>query len=96
MATNTDDYSPSSEPLLSSKQISYPSPPPSGNYAKFLKEVRGDVVKAEEYCERAILVNPNDANVVSMYAELVWEVHKDFDRAEKYFDQAVQAEPNDW
>ncbi|KAF5176811.1 Tetratricopeptide repeat (TPR)-like superfamily protein [Thalictrum thalictroides] len=39
-----------------------------GNYAKFLKEVRGDLIKAEEYCERAILVNPDDANVL----ELCW------------------------
>ncbi|KAC9910467.1 hypothetical protein E3N88_45095 [Mikania micrantha] len=66
-----------------------------GNYAKFLKEVRGDFTKAEEYCSRAILVNPNDGTVLSMYADLIWETQKDAPRAQTYFDQAVQASPDD-
>ncbi|XP_010535865.1 PREDICTED: uncharacterized protein LOC104811030 [Tarenaya hassleriana] len=65
------------------------------NYAKFLKEVRGDLLKAEEYCGRAILANPNNGDVLSMYGELIWQSHGDSSRAETYFDQAVKAAPDD-
>lgn len=61
-----------------------------------LRQVRKDYLRAEEYCGRAILVNPNDGNVLALYAELVWMVHKDSSRAESYFNQAVAAAPDDW
>ncbi|XP_059274750.1 uncharacterized protein LOC132029519 isoform X2 [Lycium ferocissimum] len=67
-----------------------------GNYAKFLKEVKGDVVKAEEYCGRAIVANANDGDIFSLYGDLVWDAHKDADRADCYYNQAVKASPDDW
>ncbi|PON58453.1 Tetratricopeptide-like helical domain containing protein [Parasponia andersonii] len=67
-----------------------------GNYARFLKEVRGDVVKAEEFCERAILAEPIDGNVLSLYGDLIWHRHRDGPRAQSYFHRAVLHAPNDW
>ncbi|XP_010521503.1 PREDICTED: uncharacterized protein LOC104800407 [Tarenaya hassleriana] len=66
-----------------------------GNYAKFLKEVKGEMKKAEEYCERAILANPEDGNILSLYADLIWRTRKDGRRARSYFDQAVKSAPHD-
>ncbi|KAL4308252.1 hypothetical protein GQ457_01G039980 [Hibiscus cannabinus] len=66
-----------------------------GNYAKFLKEIRGDLDRAEEYCGRAILASPNDGSFLSLYANLIWHNQKDIQRANTYFDQAVKTAPND-
>lgn len=65
------------------------------NYAKFLKEIKGDLAKAEEYCGRAVLANPTDATALSLYADLIWQSQKDASRAQTYFDQAVKTEPHD-
>ncbi|CAN8273238.1 unnamed protein product, partial [Cochlearia groenlandica] len=66
------------------------------NYARFLKEVKGDERKAEEYCERAMLTeNGRDGEILSMYGEMLWKNHGDGVRAQSYFDQAVQSSPND-
>lgn len=61
-----------------------------------LEQLSGDLLKAEEYCGRAILVNRNDGDTLSMYGELIWQQHKDAERAEAYFDQAIKASPDDW
>uniref|UniRef100_A0A7N0VKF3 Uncharacterized protein n=1 Tax=Kalanchoe fedtschenkoi TaxID=63787 RepID=A0A7N0VKF3_KALFE len=64
-----------------------------GNYARFLKEVKGEVERAKEYCERAILAKSNDGYVLAMYGELIWETQRDGFRAKAYFDQAAKLAP---
>ncbi|KAG4195517.1 hypothetical protein ERO13_A06G114700v2 [Gossypium hirsutum] len=66
-----------------------------GNYAKFLKEIRGDYSRAEEFCGRAILANPDDGNLLALYADLIWHNQNDIQRAKSYFEQAVKTAPND-
>lgn len=65
------------------------------NYARFLKEFKGDFKRAEEFCGRAILANPIDGNVLSLYADLMWQTYDDSTRAQFYFDRAVKSAPND-
>ncbi|KAI5055460.1 hypothetical protein GOP47_0028981 [Adiantum capillus-veneris] len=65
------------------------------NYAQHLFK-KGEVKKAEEYYERAILADPSDGEVLSKYAKLQWDVNRDQKRAEAYHGQAVQAAPNDY
>ncbi|KAL5979775.1 hypothetical protein ACLOJK_041422 [Asimina triloba] len=38
--------------------------------AQYLKEIRGDLDKEEEYCSRAILANPGEGNVLALYADM--------------------------
>lgn len=61
-----------------------------------LERVWGDLARAEEYCRRAILADPNDGSVLSMYARLVWRSDKDTKRVETYFDRAMKVAPDDW
>lgn len=59
-------------------------------------KVEKDTEKAEEYYGRAILANPGDGELLSMYGKLIWETQRDEDRAKSYFDQAVSASPDNW
>ncbi|CAI9782472.1 unnamed protein product [Fraxinus pennsylvanica] len=65
------------------------------NYARFLKEVRGDFVKAEEYYGRAILANPGDGTQDSNIRLKIWLKYEDSERADILFNQAVEAAPDD-
>ncbi|GFZ00783.1 tetratricopeptide repeat (TPR)-like superfamily protein [Actinidia rufa] len=65
------------------------------NYGRFLHEIEGDVVKAEEYYGRAILASPGDGEVLALYGNLIWETQRDRDRAKSYFDRAVHSSPDD-
>ncbi|XP_058224410.1 uncharacterized protein LOC131333723 [Rhododendron vialii] len=65
------------------------------NYSRFLHQVEGDMVKAEEYYGKAILESPEDGEVLSLYGTLIWETHRDQYRAHSYFDQALHASLHD-
>lgn len=59
-------------------------------------QVEKDTTRAEEYYARAILANPRDGELLSLYGSLIWETQRDEARAKSYFDQAIHADPNDW
>lgn len=54
------------------------------------------MVKAEEYYGRAILADPSDGELLSLYGRLIWEMGRDQERAQCYFDQAIHVAPDDW
>ena len=58
------------------------------------KQVRGDLIKAEEYCGRAMLARGNNGSVISMYADLIWSNYMDASRAESYHLQATKTSPD--
>ncbi|CAI0415099.1 unnamed protein product [Linum tenue] len=67
------------------------------NYAKFLKEARGDAARAEEFCERAILVSGGDGGVLSIhviasYARFLWDVAEEGEEEEEEEDEEVEEE----
>lgn len=64
------------------------------NYAQFL-ESRGEFFKAEEYYDRAIMIDPNNGEVLCRFAKLVWELYRDREQALTYFERAALAAPGD-
>ncbi|XP_073053464.1 uncharacterized protein [Primulina eburnea] len=64
------------------------------NYAQFL-ESRGELFKAEEYYDRAIMADPNNGEVLCLFAKLVWELYRDKEQALTYFERAALASPGD-
>jgi Tfp pilus assembly protein PilF len=56
---------------------------------------KGDLRTAEDFFMRAILADPGDGEIMSLYAKLVWELHHDKDKASCYFERAVLAAPGD-
>ncbi|KAJ9154101.1 hypothetical protein P3X46_027474 [Hevea brasiliensis] len=59
------------------------------------KHIQGDLLGAEEYYLRAVVADPGDGEIMSLYAKLVCELHQDHDKAASYFERAVQATPED-
>ncbi|HEX6152407.1 MAG TPA: tetratricopeptide repeat protein, partial [Solirubrobacterales bacterium] len=64
------------------------------NYALFLDEVRNDPARAEEMYERALAVDPVDANTLGNFARLALARKKEA-RAEELIDRALDVANED-
>ena len=65
-----------------------------GRYAIFLKNVRKDPVRADEFYRRAIVADPNNANTLGNYAVFLKNARKDPGRADEFYRRAIVADPN--
>ena len=64
-----------------------------GNYANFLKAVRGEHDRAEHMYERAIAADPEHANNLGNFAVFLKNVREEHDRAEELYERAIAADP---
>ena len=64
-----------------------------GNYANFLKNIRKDYDRAEEYYQKALEADPQQAINLGNYAIFLADNRKDYDRAEEYYQKALEADP---
>jgi Tfp pilus assembly protein PilF len=65
-----------------------------GNYAVFLRQVRKDPDRAEEFFKRALELDPKRPIVLGNYANLLLSARRDPDLAEDYYKRALELEPN--
>ena len=64
-----------------------------GNYAVFLRRVRGDHDAAEAMYQRALEADPSHTNNLGNYAFLLRRVRGDHDAAEAMYQRALEADP---
>ncbi len=65
-----------------------------GNYALFLKNIRKDYDRAEEYDKKAVESNPSNAINLGNYAVFLEKIRKDYDKAEEYYKKAIESNPS--
>jgi protein O-mannosyl-transferase len=64
-----------------------------GSYAIFLKNIRKDYNRAEEYYKKAIESDPKNAINLGNYANFLSDIRKDYNRAEEYYKKAIESDP---
>ncbi|CAN0861460.1 hypothetical protein LINGRAHAP2_LOCUS8211 [Linum grandiflorum] len=66
------------------------------NSALFLNPNPQVLNRAEECFKRAIMMNPEDAELRIMYADFLWLVKKDLTSAEQIYTEAVEVDPSNY
>jgi tetratricopeptide (TPR) repeat protein len=66
------------------------NPEPLNNYGAYLKDIKRDPVKAEEYYRRALTRDPNFASALNNLANVLWE-RGEYDEADEFYRRAIKA-----
>jgi hypothetical protein len=59
-------------------------------YAGFLRHVKRDIPRAEEFYKKAVDVNPNYSDAVGGYASFLYGMRRKLELVEGLYEQAVQ------